>query len=444
MCDAREDLGIDILDGIASLVDKSLVQRVERGTENAAEPRFTMLETIREYALERLELAGEKSAAQQAHAAYCLVLAEEGARSPDADSQVGWLSQCDAELANIRAALRFLTERGNSEWGLRLATALLPFWQTRGHLLEAREQVSTLLRPSEAALTTELRVRALFTLGVLLHMMGEYAESLRLHTSETLPLYRELGDRRGIAISLNAAGVNARALGDFARARSAFEECLSIWREVGDESSYVRTLSNLASLAASERDFAAARRRYQECRTLFQRVGDASGAAWTLIHEGDVARAARDFDAAQALYEDALGRFRDRADQWGMGGALEALGHLALDRGETEAACDSYRRALGIIRRVGDHLGVARLLEAIACAAGAEGRAQPALVLAGAAAALRQTLGVPLALSHRAALESALDRARRHARSTAFWMEGWSMSVDDAVEYALGVAITSR
>jgi predicted ATPase len=447
VCDARQDLEIDILDGIASLVDKSLVQRAEPAcvagvaAGSGDDARFMMLETLREYALERLESAGEIDLTRRAHAAYLLVLAEEGAVLPDADAQDGWLAQCDAENANVRAALQYLTATHNVDWGLRLATALLAFWQARGYFQEGRDQLAAILRLPEASAVTELRARAMFAMGTLVYTTGHTREGLTVQR-EALRLYRDLGDRRGIAVSLNGVGVGARADGDFAAARTAFEECLAIWRELGDDHACARTLSNLASVAAAEHDFENARTRYRECRALFDRIGDGMGVAWTMIHEGDVARESHDFAAAQSLYEEALDRFRDRASHWGIAGAFEALGYLARDRGDTRGASTWYRKALSVNEKAGDRRGVARILEAFACAAAVEQDAARALTLAGAAANLRQIVGARIAAVDRATLERTLEAVRRGPESATAWMAGWSMSIEEAIKYAADGAAT--
>jgi predicted ATPase len=446
VCDAREDLGIDILDGIASLVDKSLAQRVEPVGPDDNEPRFVMLETIREYALERLEGAGETLATRRAHAAYCLVLAEEGSASSEATAQVRWLGQCDVEHGNFRAALQHLTETRHIEWGLRLATALLPFWQSRAHLSEARDFLSALLELPEAAARTELRARATFALGTLADSMGDYAAGHQLHQHVALPIFRELADKRGVAVCLNAIGVSRGLDHDASGAIQAFEECLAIWHELGDEQALARTLSNLANMAATQRDFTRARRLYGECRAMFQRLGDTTGAAWTLNHEGDAVREQGDVEAARALYDDALKRFRGLFDYWGIAGSLTALGRLAADTGQLAAAHEAYREALSVCVRAGDRRGAALLLEAFAGVAAREHDAVRALKLAGAAAALRGVLGVPLAPDERQKLEQTLEPVRlgpQAPEAATAWMEGWSMSFEDAVDYAIG-GVTSR
>jgi hypothetical protein len=150
---------LDLLDGMASMVDKSLVRQIEQQDE---EPRFAMLETIREYGLEKLVASKEESPTRRAHAAYCLVLAEEGA-AETADGRVkGWLDRFETEHDNFRVAVEWLTETHNAEWGLRLCTALFHFWEMREYLTEGRERLGKLLRLEQAAVPNNARMRALF------------------------------------------------------------------------------------------------------------------------------------------------------------------------------------------------------------------------------------------------------------------------------------------
>ncbi len=143
VCNTSHDLGIDLFEGLSSLVDKNLIQRVDRAE---AEPRFAMLETIREYALERLTDSGEQSATRRAHAAYCLVLAEEGNPELSPTDRARWLTQCDVEIDNLRSALDWLFQTLDLDWGLRLCVALFRFWDMREHLTEGRTRLETVLR----------------------------------------------------------------------------------------------------------------------------------------------------------------------------------------------------------------------------------------------------------------------------------------------------------
>ena len=182
VCNAQEDLGIDVLDGVTSLVDKSLLSQMGPGD---AEPRFIMLETIREYGRERLEQSGEMESAGRAHAAYCLVLAEEGAAEMAGAEREAWLGRCDAEHDNFRAAIEYLVESGNAEWGLRLGSALFGFWEPREHLTEGRRALAALLDIPGANPVSAYRARALYAAGVLADAQLDF--DVRHGADESLP-----------------------------------------------------------------------------------------------------------------------------------------------------------------------------------------------------------------------------------------------------------------
>ena len=152
VCNAGLDLGIDLFDGLSSLVDKNLVQRVDRPD---AEARFTMLETIREYGVEQLAAGSDEAATRRAHAAYCLVLAEEGNPELSPAERALWLSRCDLEIDNFRSALDWLFARQDLDWGLRLCMALFRFWDMREHILEGRARLETILRLASSGHTKE-------------------------------------------------------------------------------------------------------------------------------------------------------------------------------------------------------------------------------------------------------------------------------------------------
>jgi predicted ATPase len=206
VCDTKGDLDLDLLDGMASMVDKSLAQQVEQAK---GESRFVMLETIREYALEKLEASGEEAMTKRAHAAYCLVLAEEEATEQSEAEGAEWLERFALEHDNFRASLEWLTETGDAEWGLRLGTALFRFWEIREYLAEGRERLGRLLKLAGAAAPTKARTRALFAAGVLAGEQGDYASADTL-ISESQDIARQLGDKTGVAVSLNALAVFAR------------------------------------------------------------------------------------------------------------------------------------------------------------------------------------------------------------------------------------------
>ena len=170
VCDTKGDLGLDILDGMASMVDKSLAQQVDQVD---AETRFVMLSTIREYALERLAESNDEAATRRAHAAYYLVLAEEGAE--DVADHPEWLDRFEIEHDNFRIALDYLIKTKDAEWGLRLGAALFRFWETREHLTEGRDAMARLLALEGSAARPKLRARLLFAAAVLATEQGDYS-----------------------------------------------------------------------------------------------------------------------------------------------------------------------------------------------------------------------------------------------------------------------------
>ncbi len=434
VCDTRKDLGIDVLDGMASMVDKSLAQQVEQGEE---ETRFLMLSTIREYALERLAESDDESATRRAHAAYYLVLAEEG--GGDAAGQPEWLDRFEVEHDNFRTALDYLIKTGDADWGLRLGASLFRFWETREHLTEGRNAIARLLALEGAAAHPKLRARLLFAAAVLAGEQGDYGSAQQLF-EDSLEACLELDDKRGVAVALNALSVNARDRGELTVASSLCERCVAIWKDLGNSADIARALSNLANVMKLQGEYERASSYYNECLAMFRNAGDAAGVAWTLNYQGDVAREKADFVAARSFCEESLAIFRQLRDNWGIASALSDLASLSCDRGNNAEARRLYGESIKIFQELGHKRGIARALESLAVAAAAQSNAEQSLHLAGAAAALRQRLGAPLSLAEQPRLEKALDFARRtlgNAAGVTAWMEGWAMPVEQAVQEAL-------
>jgi tetratricopeptide (TPR) repeat protein len=437
VCDTKGDLDLDLLDGMASMVDKSLAQQVEQ----AGESRFVMLETIREYALEKLEASGEEATTKRAHAAYCLILAEEYAKQQDGLDVAEFLRCFVLEHENFRASLEWVIETGNAEWGLRLGAALFRYWEMREHLAEGRNILNKILRLPGAAAPTKARARTLFAAGVLAGVQGDF-QSAEALVGESLEVTRGLGDKQGIAVSLNALAVLSRDRGDIKTAHLMFEESLVVWRELGDPKAIARSLSNLASVVKLQPDYARARSLYEECLSIFQLLGDRPGIAWSMNYQGDAAREQGDWEAALALYERSLAIFRELDDHWGIAGTLADMGNLTRDQRNFSTAHSLYRESIKKFQELDHRRGIARLLECFAGSAAAQLDAERALRLAGVAAALRQNIGAPLTPAEQAKLEAALDPARRaldNAAGATAWLEGWDLPVENAIEEVLAL-----
>jgi predicted ATPase/DNA-binding winged helix-turn-helix (wHTH) protein len=435
VCNTSRDLGIDLFDGLSCLVDKNLVQRVDRAE---AQPRFVMLETIREYALECLTDSGEQSAARRAHAAYCLVLAEEGNPELNPADRSRWLAQCDIEIDNFRFALDWLFQTLDLDWGLRLCVALFRFWDMREHLTEGRARLETVLRLAGADRARE-RGRVSHFLGAIATAQADYPSAERF-LEQGLSLYEALGDEPGIAASLNALAISARDRGDYAAAQGNFERSLACWRMLSDRLAIARCLHNLANVVKVRGDYARARWALREATGIFEELGDRTGAAWTVNQLGDIVREQGDLAAARGLYQRALSAFREAGDPWGSARSLTDLAYIDCEQGDHLAAQAACREALEIFAGLGHRRGIARAVEGSACLALAQGHAERALKLAAAAAHLRQLISAPLHQAEQSKLDQMLQPAWQslgEAEGKGAWTEGSAMSMERAIQYSL-------
>jgi predicted ATPase len=436
VCDTGRDLGVDLFEGLWSLVDKNLVQRVDR---LEAEPRFAMLETIREYALERLTDSGERSACCRAHAAYCLVLAEEGNPELSPADRSVWLMRCDVEIDNLRFALEWLFQTRELDWALRLCVALFRFWDMREHLAEGRVRLEAVLRLAGDERPKE-RARVSQFLGALATAQGDYLAAEEF-LKQSLSLYEELADDSGIAASLNALAVSARDRGDYGSAQSNLERSLACWRLLSDRQAIARCLHNLANVVKVRGDYARAQWALREAKEIFEELGDRSGAAWSMNQQGDLARAQGDMLAARGLYQRALSVFRNAEDPWGTARSLTDLAYMDCEQGDHAAAHAACREALEIFAALGHRRGIARALEGSACLALAQGHADRALKLVAAATRLRQMIGAPLHQPEQSKLDHTLRpawNALSEAEGRNAWSAGSEMGMEKAIQFSLG------
>ncbi|MEK6283702.1 MAG: tetratricopeptide repeat protein [Acidobacteriota bacterium] len=434
VCTEAGDLEIDVLDGVSSLIDKSLLQQKE-GVN--AEPRFTMLETITEYGLEQLTASLEAGALRRRHADFFLKMAEKAETELLGSQQDTWLDKLEIEHGNFRGAMRWAEENSEAEIGLRLAVALWRFWEMRGYLAEGRERLSALL--SLAGGPTKARIKALYAAGVLADSQCDYAAARALF-QENLELYRKLGDKWGIANSANNLGIVALRQHDYASARSLYEESLAIWCEVENQSALALSLSNLGNVADLCGDYVAAHGYYQESLEVFKQLQDGRGVALSLGHMGDVALHQGEYDSARDFYDKSLAILMEIGDKRGVASLLTDMGDLACERGDYNAARPFYEEGLVIFGELGDVRGIAELFEASARMAGARARPERALRLAAAAAALREEFGAPLSPDDESKLKCSLDLIRQtlgQAASGVAWAEGRAMPTEKAIQYAL-------
>jgi tetratricopeptide (TPR) repeat protein len=435
VCDTGLDLQLDVMDGVASLVDQSLVYPVDRG---AAEPRFSMLQTIREFGTEMLAESGEEAQTRRAHAAYCLVIAEEGNPELRQEERNRWLSRCDLEIDNFRQALDWLYEARELEWNLRLGVALFRFWDMREHLSEGRARLQTILNMLGSEQMME-RARVALFVGALAASQSDH-EAAERYLSLGLEFYEAAGHDPGIAAGLNALAIAARDRGDYAAAQSRFERSLACWRMLPDQLAIARCLHNLANVLKVRGDYARAISLLQEATGIFEKVGDRSGAAWSMNQLGDVESAAGEPGEARRCYEQALATFRDAGDPWGSGRSLTDLGHIHLAEGRLEEGRKAFRESLDIFGKLQHRRGVARVLEGYATLALAGGDAAASLKLAAAAWSIRRQIDAPLGRNEQARVDETTRSARAvigATESEKAWSEGAAMSLEEAIAFAL-------
>jgi len=434
VCGGEELTGWPLLGLLSALVGKSLVGLQESGGAG----RYGLLETVRQYAAERLAEAGEAGATRDRHLDWCVALAEEAAPRLMGPGQEAWLARLEAEHDNLRVALGWARERGDGERGLRLAAALCWFWYLRGYLSEGRAWLEeALTRAGDAP--AALRAAALNGAGNLASDQGEYGQAEALYEA-SLALRRDLGDKRGIAASLsNLAGVAERR-GDYARAVPLFEEALALAREIGDTSSLAKTLGNLGLALGHQGDLEREEALFEEALGLFRALGDTHSIAGALDNLGQVAFQRGEYERARALHEEALALFRALGAQRGIAGALTNLGAVAERQGDYERATALTAESLRLNEAIGAEEQVVETLYIILLVAAARGQTTRAARLAGAAEALREALDVPLRPNQRSVYAQAVQAVRGALGEEAFaaaWIEGQAHSLEQAIALAL-------
>lgn len=435
VCNVDEDLGINPMQAIESLVDNSLIRPME---SEGPEPRFAMLETLREYALLQLAEAGEEIRTRRAHAAYCLVLAAESAQAQASSQWVALYDRFDLESSNMRAALDWLVETSDGDWGMKLASSLAHYWLQRAHVSEGYERLQQLLPLVEEGSAPLLW--GLCWTGDFAAAMGRDGEALAHHL-KGLEIARELDDVPAIIRGLNGVAVNTQQLGQLDRSLAYHEEAVRIVREKGGSPAVLGgMLSNYADNAILRGDFDLAQRLHEETLQIFIEAGDEPAVAWAMNRLGDVARRRGDIEAARTRYEQSLAIFREIEDQRGIAGCLYDLGGLLSDSEHSVESEQLNREALSIYYELGQTADFPRVVEALSRCALQSDDPGRALVLGGSAAAMRQTYRLGIRDAAQESVTRCIDAARKKlsdSEATTHWMTGWAMRTDQALAYAL-------
>jgi predicted ATPase/transcriptional regulator with XRE-family HTH domain len=459
-----------LLNRLASLIDKSLLQSMPL----AAEPRFVLLESFREYGWEKLAHGGEAAAVQRLHALYYLKLAEKAEPQLAGPEQAAWLEQLEMEHSNLRAALRWSVETRGVEIGQRLCAALWHFWYIRAHYQEGWGWLAEMVCWSGPA---SLRAKLLLGMGMLARRRGDsaaalasFGESLALYRDlqdkrdmasalrglgfihylqcdyqtavplleEGLALFREVGDQEGEAATLGNLGYIAGVHGEWQAARQWQEESLALRRLSGNQHGMTVTLGSLSLIAMGQRDWAAAQAYAEENLRICCEIGSQNGKAISLKVLGELAFGRRDYTAAHARYQESMAIAEATGDRSLMGDALVCLATTTWKQGNTEAASLLLEKALKLFQGQGNIAGMLEALDYVVAVALTQGYPRHALMLAGAVAALRESIAAPRLSIHQPEVERMLEQAREALAGEAAaeaWLQGQAMTLDEVMAW---------
>ncbi|HEU5432722.1 MAG TPA: tetratricopeptide repeat protein, partial [Thermomicrobiales bacterium] len=360
----------DILDGLLVLADESLlVQNAEPGAEGQSEPRFGMLETIREYARERLAESSEEAAVRDAHAAWCLAFAEAADSMLSGHDQASGFQRLEVELANLRAALDYFRERGDAERGARLAIALSWFWSSRGYLREARAWFATFLAMPEAAMAAATRAKALLEAGNIAHWQGDWDEAAA-SLEQSRAAWQTMRHHRYVAIALRGLGSVALDRGDPERAAPLIEQCLPLLREFDTVWGVAFGVLLWGRVLCARGDPAEAMRQFEEAERLFHDVGDRAYVAVALAEQGSAALRIGDGVRGRTAYAESLALAEELDQPWWIAWGLSGGAELALAVGNPASAARLLAAAAALRETIGAS-SHARVLEADRRIAGA-------------------------------------------------------------------------
>lgn len=430
----------EVIDLLANLVDKSLVIMEVRG----GLAYYRMLETIREYAYNRLREAGEVEATRALHRDWYLSLLEAAQPHLVSSDQAEWFDRMELGHNNLRAALDWsIRVEKNPEKALRLSSCIWRFWDTRGYLTEGRRWLDEALAiPGDVPLL--LRARALTAAANLAVGQGDFARAEALH-SEALRLRREVGDTKLIAASLSNLGVVARSLGDLDRALALYHEAFVLLSESGNTAMAGSLLGNMGFLAQQQQNYERAEELYMQALELSRSSGDAQGEAIALNNLGETAQARGEYERAREFYMQGLETSEKLGDRLGRAGIINNLANLAYHEGKHEEAIRLYLDSLIESQALGHIPGIIECLEGLAIEEIGVNDERAARLM-GAATTLRENIGAPISPNERAEYDAHLAtlKAALGKRFEPVLAAGKSLPMDRAIALAMEVQAVPR
>ena len=432
----NQDGELNVFDGVATLLDNSLLQQDHPRGE---QPRFSMLETISEYALEKLIEAGAEDLLRQQHALFFSELAAEAGPTLYSGASEAWLDRLEVEYSNFRAALAWLLADSHlMKIGWQALVALQWLWYRRGYLNEARQWFETAIEQAAALGDEPLRASILENAGAIAMWQGDLTNAARL-MDEGLLILRRCGQPFHLASPLFSRGVLAVHQGDAQKAQALLDEALPLFQQIGQEWFQAMTLLHLGNVALRQSDVTTARVRTDESFTLGKRVGDNWIVASAVNNFGEIARYQGAYGEAENHYLESKALFGSVGSTPDVARENHSLGYVALSRGQYNRACALFEESLDQHQKLGVRRGVVECLVGLAAAMSARGQAEEAARLLATARTQFAALGAAIWPADNADFERALAAARSRlddSTFTAAWESGQSLSLEQALAAA--------
>ncbi len=426
------------LERLASLVDQSMLQHTARPD---GEPRFMLLETLREYAMEQLEASGQMETIRQRHLDFFLGLVESIEPGPKEPNLSAWMRELESEHGNLRLALQWALDRDQVEAALRIAGAIWRFWQIHGHVEEGSQWLKLILERSQGQRNLP-RAKALWGAGWLGMVAGRLIQS-RQYFEEGAALSRELHNDRFLGLALHGIGAVARAPGDFERSQGAFEESLPLFRALESAEDVAWTYEHLGVTALEQGHFQQAEDHLSQASELFRSLDQRWPCAEALTFLGHAALQQRDFARAREQYEKALKYYEELEDKPNVAAIHSCIGATHFGEGNVKRAVRIYKENLALSREMKDYWGLVWGVERLAEAAEKLSQPEQAARLWGGADTLRHIAGVlwhPGFHSYYTDVRFAGIRAQLgETRWSDLWRQGQKMGDDEIVACALAV-----
>jgi predicted ATPase/DNA-binding CsgD family transcriptional regulator len=428
------DLTLPVAVGLESLVNKNLLRQEQN---SQGEPRFMMLETMREYALEKLDEQAEAARMNERHARHFMAVVARAAQEFYGPDEAVWLVWLDAQMDNLRAALRWSFDHHDAETWLQFVNSQIRFWDVRGHLSEGRSCVARLRNLKRASEPSKALADALRGIGDVVYLGSDFATAGELYQS-ALDIYEALGDSVNAAHALIGLGEVATEIGDYVSAPALFEKAHHIMQQCGDVPGCARALTQWGWGALRVGDMNHARAQLEQGLALFLTTNDTANISLVYSGLGEIAIRQGELESAQGLLEKSLAMRQALGEKWGIAVSLGSLGWVALRQSDFERAVATLQKSFDIRKEIGDKGGMAWCLEKMAQIAQLKDDAGRAARIFGAAAAMRVSNASVIDPTDVTGYEQSIEYLRSKLSDDIFnavWSEGQAMTLEQIIHY---------